>query len=219
MSNLDDLLSRHFDGQLSPEELTELEGHLAADPALAGVLDAFATNRDLLRAHLDAEVSDLDFEAFTAGVMARVADEVPAAARAVAAEPAPTPAAARAAAASAPRGGGLGARLRRFFVPVLLGAAVAAVATWLIVRPPAAETDEVTGGEVYVDAVSNEGPQTVLISQPVDEGGSTVIWLLEDELDADGAPVAPGVPGAVTPGIAPQPNGDPQGAPLTEDPI
>ncbi len=38
-------------------------------------------------------------------------------------------------------------------------------------------------GPVYVDAVSNPGNQTVLISMPADNEGATVIWLLDEEAE------------------------------------
>jgi hypothetical protein len=95
---------------------------------------------------------------------------------------------------------------------------VAAVATWFVLRPGAVELEDVPGGEVFVDAVSNEGPQTVLISQPVDEGGSTIIWLLEDEIDAaDG--VDPENGGGATNHLVPNLDGEAKALPLTEDPI
>ena len=39
----------------------------------------------------------------------------------------------------------------------------------------------ITAGAVVVDAVSFEGPKTVLVSMPLQEGEDTVIWLLDDE--------------------------------------
>lgn len=204
---IDDLLSRHLDGRLSPEEARDLEQRMADDSSLAEVLDAFNHNGDLLRAHLDVELGAIDFDAFTQRVMDALPAEAPAAAPAPAARPAAQPAAQ-----------GLGDRFRRFFMPVLLGAAVAAVATWFVLRPGAVELDDVPGGEVFVDSVSNDGPQTVLISQPVEEGGSTIIWLLEDELDAADDVDPDGDGGASNHNIG-KPDGEGHALPLTEDPI
>jgi hypothetical protein len=218
---IDDLLSRHFDGRLSPEEARDLEQRMADDPALAEVLGAFGTNRDLLRTHQEAALDALDLDAFALRVMAALPEEAPvvapsaAAALAAAAVPAP----ARLGPAARPTAtGGFAERFRRLFAPVLLGAAVAAVATWFVLRQPPVELDDVPGGEVFVDSVSNEGPQTVLISQPVEEGGSTVIWLLEDEIDAaDGAD--PQGDGGASPRSDSKTDGEANALPLTEDPI
>jgi hypothetical protein len=74
---------------------------------------------------------------------------------------------------------------------VLLGVAVAAAVAFWITRPTessAPDRDEglvaerVDGVEpVIIDAVTNEGDKTVLISMPADEDGSTVIWLIDEE--------------------------------------
>jgi hypothetical protein len=58
--------------------------------------------------------------------------------------------------------------------------AAAAVAVW--VMRDTAPTDVLPeNGPVYVDAVSNQGNQTVLISMPAEKTGATVIWLLDEE--------------------------------------
>ena len=42
------------------------------------------------------------------------------------------------------------------------------------------------GGDVVVDSISNEGTKTVLVSMPAENGESTVIWLLDGEVEEQG---------------------------------
>ena len=67
----------------------------------------------------------------------------------------------------------------------------AAVAVWAMAPGRGGDGGEgVTevAGSVVVDAVSNEGNKTVLISQPAEDEGATVIWLLDEE-EADDRPL------------------------------
>ncbi|MCA9537318.1 MAG: hypothetical protein KC620_00435, partial [Myxococcales bacterium] len=78
----------------------------------------------------------------------------------------------------------------RNWTPVLVSAAAAAAVAFWISRgagPGAADAPD-NAGPIAIDSVSNEGNKTVLISMPAEDGGATVIWLLDEESD-DGQPV------------------------------
>ena len=170
------LLWRYFDGDLPSEEASTFAQRLADDAGLSAEHALLEQARDLLRVDVEASVEAADFRGFFDTVQARIGD-----APAPAAEPAPVPAA-------RPTGeGGFAARLadwwRAHWTPVVVSAVAAGVVAFLVIRAsvPGADGDALTTGPVTVDEVRNSGNQTVLISQPAEEGEATVIWLLEDE--------------------------------------
>lgn len=183
-----ELLERYVDDELSSDEVEVVERHLADDETWAAAHVELLALRSILRDDVEAAADAADFGGFFAAIEARLPAEQPAQA-AVETPSRPTPAEP-----------GLWARLRewwsRNWTPVLLGAAVAAaVVFWLTggnpqSRPDAPMVAEHGGDQapVVIDAVSNEGDKTVLISMPSDEGGSTVIWLLDEEQQDAPAP-------------------------------
>ena len=171
-----ELLHRVLDGEVSSEEAAEFEARLENSPELAGEREELMQLSAMLRQDISAEVDAVDFSQFYAGIEAQLPDEV--FAPSVAQEPAPT-------LARAPDETSLMDRVRAWFqrswTPLVVGAvAAAAVAVWVMrdTTPVDASPDN---GPVYVDAVSNQGKQTVLISMPAEESGATVIWLLDEE--------------------------------------
>ena len=174
-----DLLERFFDGELPAEKAAEVARQLEADEALAAELTELSTLRTMLREHITEGVQAANFDGFFDGISAALAE-----APAPRAEAAPSPA--RAPAASESTWDKLRAWWGRNWTPVVVSAAAAAAVALIVVRaggPGAESMDGVeTDAPVVVEAVSNDGNQTVLISSPADEaGGATVIWLLEEE--------------------------------------
>lgn len=175
-----ELLWRYFDGELPSEEATAFAARLADDAELATEHAMLEQTRELLRADVSEAVAAADFTNFFAGVQAAIGDEPVAA---VAREAAPTPAVSAPAAAES-FGARFAAWWKAHWTPVVVSAVAAGVVAFLVVRGggvPTGENDALTTGPVQVDAVRNAGNQTVLISQPSEEGAATVIWLLEDE--------------------------------------
>lgn len=174
------LLERFVDGELPPDEAAAIEQRIAAEPDWAEARDDLLALREILRADVAAAVDAADFGDFFTRIEARLGEESPAVEAApVAARP-----------ASAEPGGW--ARLKawwgRNWAPVLIGAAAAAaVMLWALRSTETGAGDREGGvevaGSVVVDAVSNEGNKTVLISQPAEDEGATVIWLLDEEED------------------------------------
>ncbi len=180
MSTREDELARFFDGALADEDAARYEATLAADPALKAEHDAMVFTRDALQGLMRAEVEAADFSGFWQAVEAQLPEAPLPAPR----EAAPTPA------TSAGIGERVGAWWRRFWTPVVVSALAAAGVAWFVSARNAGG-DEVTGGEIIVEGVQSDGPQTVLISQPEEDGGTTVIWLLDEEHDTDGEHVSP----------------------------
>ncbi|MGK0357739.1 MAG: anti-sigma factor RsiW [Bradymonadia bacterium] len=180
-------VGRYFDGEMPPEELRAFEAQLAEDPALREELSALRITQEIVQTHFEAKAEQASFEGF----FDRISMALPAE-RAI--EAAPTPAQ-----PAAPEA--LGSRLKawwgRNWTPVLIGAAAAAAVTFFALRDDTSTIDDADSpmmagaGEVTVDEVNNDGPTTVLISMPADDGDSTVIWLLDDEDDDEGAIDAP----------------------------
>ncbi len=174
-----ELLWRYFDGEMPSEEASTFAQRLADDADLSAEHAMLEQTRDLLRVDVEHAVDAADFSNFFDAVQARIGDEP---APAPISEPAPVPAERP---AETP---GLGARIaewwRAHWTPVVVSAVAAGVVAFLVIRagvPGAADTDTLTTGPVTVDEVRNSGNQTVLISQPAEDGSATVIWLLEDE--------------------------------------
>lgn len=183
-----ELLERYVDHELAPDEVAAVEARIAEDETWSAAHVGLLALRALLQDDVEAATDAADFDGFYAAIEARLPQETPAGA---AVAPSPPRAAAEP---------GLWARLRAWWgqnwTPVLIGAAVAAaVALWVsfggsAAPDPAAPivADGASAAPVVVDAVSNEGDKTVLISQPAGEDGATVIWLLDDEQQAAPAP-------------------------------
>lgn len=187
-------IGRYFDGELSAAEAALMERRLNEDPAWRVALDDLERCRGAVRAHIEDSINAADFSSMWTGIEAQLT-EAPAKA---------------AATQQTPRNPAVGpwTRLRRWWsanwTPVVVSAAAAAiVAVWVThatnepesvdgstrVGPMATGSKLVPGGgagelvpvsSVVVDAVRNDGNSTVLISMPVEEGGATVIWLLEE---------------------------------------
>ncbi|MBU0552182.1 hypothetical protein KKF91_09305 [Myxococcota bacterium] len=174
------ILNQYFDDQLSPAERDAFEATLRedaeADAATQATMNELTQIGALLRAQHQREVAAADFSGFMAQLEARL----PAAPDPVAATPE------RVASPETPRLSLLGG-LRRFLFPALLGAAVALLAVFVLDRratpSPAPEASPEGPSEVTVKAVHNQGNQTVLISMPAEDGGATVIWMLDEEED------------------------------------
>lgn len=180
-----ELLERFVDEELSSDEATAVERQIAEDATWAAAHGELLALRALLQDDVEAAADAVDFGGFFAAIEARLPAE----------SPARSPA--QAAASATPAEPGLWTRLREWWgkhwTPVLLGVAVAAAVAFWITRPTESSApggdeglvaERVDGVEpVIIDAVTNEGDKTVLISMPADEDGSTVIWLIDEEQD------------------------------------
>jgi anti-sigma factor RsiW len=69
------MLSPYVDGELGPEERVQVEQHLANNPESAAQVADFRAADGLIRNALDLSADDVDWKAFTEGVMARVVPE------------------------------------------------------------------------------------------------------------------------------------------------
>lgn len=171
-------LSQYFDEQLSPAERDAFEADLREDEALRADLQELDQLRGLLQANHQREVASADFSGFMAAIEA----QLPAAP-----DPAPAP---RAAPQPQRAKAHVWAGLRRYLFPVLLGAGAALVVVLVMNRPaepPPQVVAQETSDEVTVKAVHNQGNQTVLISLPAEDGGATVIWMLDEEEEGEAA--------------------------------
>ena len=169
-------LHRFLDGELSPSEQVDFERELAQNPELAQMRQEFEGVGHMLRGHIEDELNAVDFSSFYAGIEAQL----------------PVAAAVEGAGISVPVSTEpatetVGEQVRSWWsnlwVPVMVGAAAAAaVAVFALNRPsdPTAPGG-VVPQHVVVDAVSNEGSKTVLVSMPVEEDDATVIWLIDGE--------------------------------------
>ena len=180
MRRSEELLHRFLDGDLSPEEQSELDAFLAEDPELAESRNDLTEIGTMLRSHINHEVDAVDFTDFYAGIEGRLGEEA-----------APTPAVERAPVVE--ESPGLLEQVRSWFsdnwMPAVVGAAAAAaVGFWVVGAGDSKGDAGVDGSPVVVDAISNEGNKTVLVSMPTQEGESTVIWLLDSE-EEDQAPI------------------------------
>ena len=169
-----------FDGELKGEAADALKARIAAEEELATEWAILEAGQAMLKTHIESQAEAVDFDGFAEGVMARIDAE--------GIVPNPEPAPARAVAEPTRS---LGERVKawwaQYWTPVVVSAAAAAAVAFLVSRPDSpsapAEPGEATvaTGPVTVESVENEGNKTVLISQPVEAEGATVIWLLDDE--------------------------------------
>ncbi len=178
-----DLLARYVDGEATGAETSDVERRLKSEPAFALAFQAMRRSGELMRIPVDRAVAEVSFEA----LWTRIERNLPANL------PKPSPRAA------------LWAKLSLVFTPPVLLAvgAAAAVAVYLAARSPSevgappkpgpsivAATpipapvrdfeDLDPGAEPFVvEEVRSEGNKTIFVSQPVEEGGATVIWVLD----------------------------------------
>lgn len=185
------LLERFVDGELPHDEVGPVERRIAEEQAWADAHADLLALRSILQDDVAAAVEAADFSNFFAGIEARLPEAAPSAEAAPITARTPEPAASE----------GAWARVKRWFgdnwVPTLVGAAAAAAVTVWVVGPGADRAGEgspteiagaETPGTVVVDQVDNDGSQTVLISQPAEDEGATVIWLLDEE-ETDAQPL------------------------------
>ncbi len=171
-------LERFVDGELPAEEVAAVEARITEDEGWAEAHADLLALRHILQDDVAAAVDAADFSDFFARIEAELPDAV------AEVEAAPSPARR----APVEPSEGVFDRVKRWFgdnwLPTMIGAAAAAaVAVWVIgpggeSPGPAAPS---VAGTVVVDKVDNNGPKTVLISQPAEEEGATVIWLLDEE--------------------------------------
>lgn len=193
-------LERFVDDALPADEASAVERQIEAEPAWAEAHVELLALRAILQDDVEAAVEAANFDGFFAAIEARL----PAASAASAVEAAPSPARpARIKRGSAERyRDRLVSWWRRNWTPVLLGAAVAAaIAIWVTATrapqpsPAAVPVAETGGGEaapVVIEGIKNGGDKTVLVNQPVDDEGATVIWLLDEEqVDDEQTPPKP----------------------------
>lgn len=169
-----EVLSRYLDGVMDESEAQAFVTQMASDSELKAEHDTLVLAKVLLR-HEAEKFDQMELSNFFEGIEAQIANE-----------PAPAPAQAERSPAQAPAPGGLIAWWRKYWTPIVAAAATAAAIAFFVSRPAgpnAGDTVEVAGGAVVVDSIQNTGNTTVLISNPVDDGGATIIWLLDDEDD------------------------------------
>jgi anti-sigma factor RsiW len=168
-------LSLFLDGALPPNEAAEVERLVASDPAWQAAHRALKITGEMLRAPVERHARAARFDGLWAGIEKGL----------------PSP----------ERVPSLLDRLKAFLSPpVLLGlAAAAAAAAYVATRPapapPAAPaTPEGTGlaarsgasggtivesEPVIIEGIESAGQKTVLVSQPVEPNGATIIWTLD----------------------------------------
>jgi anti-sigma factor RsiW len=172
-------LERYFDGELTPDEPTDLRAHLASCPECSAQQAALARLRTLIAMTAEDDAQRVDSERMFAAIERGIAQEI--------ATPAPqladVPARPRIA---APR------RLRRLTnaAPVLGALALAAAVMWMVYRPDGAPNDgnddtyEAAEGHseiVEVDFGSNAG--TVFDIALSDGSSIPVVWIDDDDED------------------------------------
>jgi len=166
-------LSLFLDGALPPNEAADVERLVAEDPAWKSAHRALKITGEMLRAPVERHAAAARFDGLWGGIEQRL----PASER----EPS------------------LLDRLKAFLrPPVMIGlAAAAAAAAYVATRPSTAPTPEapapgrlathspesataVAESEpVIIEGIESAGQKTVLVSQPVEPNGATVIWTLD----------------------------------------
>jgi anti-sigma factor RsiW len=170
-------LERYFDGELTPDEPTDLRAHLAGCAECSAQQAALARLRTLIAMTSEDDAQQLDSERMFAAIERGIAQEI--SAPAVGAAPAHPKLAARAP-----------SRLRRLSnaAPVLGALALAAAAMLMVYRPDGSPTDinedtyEAPEGHsevVEVDFGSNAG--TVFDIALSDGSSIPVVWIDDDD--------------------------------------
>ena len=173
-------LERYFDGELTPDEPTDLRVHLASCAECSAQQAALARLRTLIAMTSEDAVQQLDSERMFAAIERGIAQDVPSTAPAIVDAPARPRLAAK---PSHPR-------LRRLSnaVPVLGAFALAAAAMLMVYRPDGSQTDgnedtyEAPEGHsevVEVDFGSNAG--TVFDIALSDGSSIPVVWIDDDD--------------------------------------
>ena len=165
-----DLLHRSIDGELSAAEVEEWKRISEGTPELLADADDFMQLGQILREDVSAESESIDFADFMHGITAQLeSSEMPQDANESGVRP------------------GFVDSLKSWWsknwTPVLVSAAAAAAVSFWIGLGAKDDGLVASDDAVLVDAVSNEGSKTVLISMPSSTEDSTIIWLLEDEED------------------------------------
>jgi anti-sigma factor RsiW len=172
-------LERYFDGELTPDEPTDLRAHLASCAECSAQQAALARLRTLIAMTSEADVQQLDSERMFAAIERGIAQDIPSTAPAIVEAPARP----RIAAPS---------RLRRLSnaAPVLGAFALAAAAMLMVYRPDGSQTDgnddtydyqmpEEHSEVVEVDFGSNAG--TVFDISLSDGSSTPVVWIDDDD--------------------------------------
>ncbi|MEE2786614.1 MAG: RseA family anti-sigma factor [Myxococcota bacterium] len=165
-------LNRYLDGEMEPSERDAFTKTINSDEGLKVDHSEFSAIGELLREHVADEVQNVDFSSFFAGVESQIEKE--------GAEPVPASPETESAGGQVERPRPTASWWSKFWAPALLGAAAATVIVFFAMNrgdvPTAAAPQQ-----VVVDAVSNDGNKTVLVSMPVNEDHATVIWLIDGE--------------------------------------
>jgi len=206
----DELLNRCVDGLLSDAERVEFEAMMDANPELAELRDGFMGIGQVLRSDIEQELKHIDFTGFAEEVSARIdADSVVMAAPMAMEEPMSVEVDAQSEGFVEKLTSWWGSQWKPLLLGAAVAAAVALVVIGNDDASPTAvggssepsmaaqspsEGDSIppnkssvasqqatAPGIVSIDSVSFEGPKTVLVSLPLQEGEGTVIWLLDDE--------------------------------------
>ncbi len=194
-------LSLFLDGVLPPAEAAEVERLIADDPEWKAAFRTLKTTGEMMRAQVDRAVEATEPAAFDK-IWSGIERGLPTAA------PVKTP-------------GFLERLRGFLSPPVMIGfAAAAAAAVYVASRPATAPAPSVApsptpglaapppvvavnpvpasaaagdaeDGPVIIESVQTEGTKTVLVSQPADGKGATVIWLLDAPVEGEKKPGAP----------------------------
>ena len=164
-------LHRYLDGEMDSAERNSFGDTLSQDSALQTDHMEFGAIGQLLREHVADELQDVDFGNFFEKVEAHIDAE--------GIEPV-----SNVAAVQQPKTQGPSISPSRWWskvwAPALIGAAAAAAVIFFAMNRNDAPMGA-TPQQVVVDAVSNDGNKTVLVSMPVSEDHATVIWLIDGE--------------------------------------
>ena len=166
-----DQLNRYLDGEMDSAERESFGQVLRENTALQRDHAEFESIGQLLRVHVSDELQDVDFSNFFEKIEAHIDSEgiEPVSNEGDVQRIAPQ--------VAAPPSANWWTKL---WAPALVGAAVAAAVVFFVMNRSDAPMST-TPQQVVVDAVSNDGNKTVLVSMPVSEDHATVIWLIDGE--------------------------------------